>query len=563
MRVDGEDELAAGALLEHLERLADLIERIDALDDDAKFTGAGKLRETPQLVLCGRRIDVHGGDTARCEALNVRSAEKGRHPTTGADDRSELRQCVLLVDQIDECRDPSGVEIADRVGDATGRIVDRVRRAELSDESLLVGQGGRNDRYPTPSRQLHGKGAYTPGRTDQEQGVALRDVNRVQEIERGSAGKGQGGCLVEIESGGLRHEDEVRARDPLGVRSPLERRHGGDEPKHLVPDREIGDIRSDGLDHACQVAADDRREPVFHRAQQVPVGLVYVEAVDARGADPDEHIAGTNLRLGQRHKARRLLRVLDRISLHRLAAPYKWKLTSDSRMTVAHKWRQVYGYDLTMTREADEVRPLRVDAERNRARVVTAAQAAFAERGLDVPLEDIAARAGVGIATLYRRFPTREDLIAACFETRVAEYATAAEEALEAPDAWSGFCAYVERICAMQAADRGLKGVLTRTFPNAKTLERHRSRGYELSVQLIDRAKTEGSLRPDFAPEDLVLLLMANAGVVEAAGRDAPDAWRRFVGLMLEAFRADRAGPLPPAPSPHQMIRAMRRLGSS
>jgi len=169
----------------------------------------------------------------------------------------------------------------------------------------------------------------------------------------------------------------------------------------------------------------------------------------------------------------------------------------------------------------------------------------------------------VGIATLYRRFPTREDLIPACFETRVAEYATAAEEALEAPDAWSGFCAYVERICAMQAADRGLKGVLTRTFPNAKTLERHRSRGYELSVQLIDRAKTEGSLRPDFAPEDLVLLLMANAGVVEAAGRDAPDAWRRFVGLMLEAFRADRAGPLPPAPSPHQMIRAMRRLGSS
>ena len=110
-------------------------------------------------------------------------------------------------------------------------------------------------------------------------------------------------------------------------------------------------------------------------------------------------------------------------------------------------------------------RPLRVDAERNRGRIVEAAQAAFAEQGLDVPLEDVAEDAGVGIATLYRRFPTRDDLIAACFERRVAEYARVAEEALEAPDGWSGLCAYVEQICAMQAADRGLKDVLTRTFP--------------------------------------------------------------------------------------------------
>src|SRR5450759_1492763 len=97
----------------------------------------------------------------------------------------------------------------------------------------------------------------------------------------------------------------------------------------------------------------------------------------------------------------------------------------------------------------DAARPLRVDAERNRGRIVEAAQAAFAERGLNVPLEDVAARAGVGIATLYRRFPTREDLIAACFERRLAEYARAADEALEAPEAWPGFCAYVARICAM------------------------------------------------------------------------------------------------------------------
>jgi AcrR family transcriptional regulator len=213
-----------------------------------------------------------------------------------------------------------------------------------------------------------------------------------------------------------------------------------------------------------------------------------------------------------------------------------------------------------VTTDHREVRGLRVDAERNRRRVMEAAQAAFAEHGLDVPLEAVAERAGVGIATLYRRFPTREDLIAACFEPRVAEYARAAEDALEAPDGWSGFRLFVERICAMQAADRGLKDVLTRTFPSAKGLEAHRARGYELAVRVIDRAKAEGTLRTDFVPEDLVLLLMANAGVVQGAGEAAPTGWRRFVGMALEGCRSEGSTPLPPPPTPRQMIRAMRRL---
>jgi len=212
-------------------------------------------------------------------------------------------------------------------------------------------------------------------------------------------------------------------------------------------------------------------------------------------------------------------------------------------------------------KQSDEVtRPLRVDAERNRSRIVETAQADFAERGLDVPLEYVAEHAGVGIATLYRRFPTREALIAACFERRLEEYARAAEEALEAPDGWSGFCAYAERVCSMQAADRGFNDVLTRTFSDAERLEEHRTRGYELSVRMIERAQAEGSLRSDFVPEDLVLMLMANAGVVQAAGRAAPDAWRRLVGLMLDGFRSSSASELPPPPSPRQMMLAMRRL---
>ena len=205
-------------------------------------------------------------------------------------------------------------------------------------------------------------------------------------------------------------------------------------------------------------------------------------------------------------------------------------------------------------------KPLRVDAARNRGRIVQAAQDAFAERGLDVSLEDVAARAGVGIGTLYRRFPARDELIGACFERRLAEYVQAAEDALEAPDGWAGFRTYVERVCAMQAGDRGLKDVLTRTFPNAARLEATRARGFELLTQLIDRAKAEGSLRADFVAEDHLLLMMGNAGVVQAAGDEAPEAWRRYVALMLDGFRSDNATPLPPPPTRRQMLRAMLRL---
>ena len=209
-----------------------------------------------------------------------------------------------------------------------------------------------------------------------------------------------------------------------------------------------------------------------------------------------------------------------------------------------------------------DARGLRSDAERNRSLIVRAAQAAFAEQGLDVSLEEVAARAGVGIATLYRRFPSRDDLIAASFEARVAEYAKAAEDALAASDGWSGFSGYVEKICAMQACDRGLNDVLTRTFPDATGLERHRKRGYDLSVRLIERAQAEGSLRADFVPEDLVLLLMANAGVVHATGDAAPNAWKRSLSLLLDGLRSEGATPLPPAPTARQMVRAMRRLAA-
>jgi AcrR family transcriptional regulator len=208
-------------------------------------------------------------------------------------------------------------------------------------------------------------------------------------------------------------------------------------------------------------------------------------------------------------------------------------------------------------------RTLRADAERNRERILAAAREVFAERGLAAPYDAIAQRAGVGQATLYRRFPRREDLIAACFAPKLAEYASALEDALATPDAWTGFCSFLEHICGMQAADQGVQDVLTTTFPTDRAVEAQRAQTFVRFGELIRRAQAQGALRRDFVPEDFVLLLMANAGVVRAMRQAAPDAWQRFVGLMRDALRAECAHPLPPAPTPAQTYRAMLRVSHS
>lgn len=207
-----------------------------------------------------------------------------------------------------------------------------------------------------------------------------------------------------------------------------------------------------------------------------------------------------------------------------------------------------------------EEQTLRADAERNRERLLCAAREVFAEQGLQAPMAEVARRAGVGVATLFRRFPTRDDLITATFAAKMAAYADAIDEALADPDPWSGFCRYVERVCAMQAEDRGFTDVLTMTFPAAKAFEAHRNRAGKAFGELIARAKATGQLRPDFAHQDLPMILMANAGVVAATAGAAPDAWRRLVGYLLQAFAAEAAEPLPGPPTPRQMYRALKRF---
>jgi AcrR family transcriptional regulator len=205
-------------------------------------------------------------------------------------------------------------------------------------------------------------------------------------------------------------------------------------------------------------------------------------------------------------------------------------------------------------------RRLRADAARNRDAIVAVARDVFAKQGLEAPLEAIATRAGVGIATLYRRFPTREKLVAAALVQKVAEYAEAARQALAAADPWAGFAGFVERICELQAGDRGLSDLLSMTLSADEQVEQLRRTANGLLITVIDRAKAEGTLREDFVGEDLVLLLIATSAVMQVTRQDAPDAWRRFVAVVLDGLRSQDPGELPEPPSTAQMTRAMLRL---
>ena len=202
---------------------------------------------------------------------------------------------------------------------------------------------------------------------------------------------------------------------------------------------------------------------------------------------------------------------------------------------------------------------LRADAERNRELILEAARRVFAERGLDVAIEEVARQAGVGVGTLYRRFPTRADLIAGAFESKLSVYADAVEEALLEPDAWTAFGRYIERVCEMQAADVGFAHVLTMMFPVAKPFEAIRKRAYSGFGELVTRAKATGALREDFVPEDLPMLLMANAGVLSVTATTAPGTSPRLVAYLLQSFASagSKRNPLPPAPASREIFRAM------
>ena len=178
---------------------------------------------------------------------------------------------------------------------------------------------------------------------------------------------------------------------------------------------------------------------------------------------------------------------------------------------------------------------LRADAQRNRAALIAAARQVFGEHGLDASLDEIARRAGVGNATLYRRFPTRRDLIAEVFAGQMTGYVELAATALAEPDPWAAFVTYLTRLFEIQATDRGLSELLvTSGFDDDERLADLLSTAQQGATQVIRRAQAAGSLRADFTRQDISLLMRANAGVLRSSAD--PNAWRRQLDLVLHGL---------------------------
>jgi AcrR family transcriptional regulator len=206
--------------------------------------------------------------------------------------------------------------------------------------------------------------------------------------------------------------------------------------------------------------------------------------------------------------------------------------------------------------EAPEI-PLRADAARNRRAIVAAARELYGQRGLSTPFDEIARAAGIGNATLYRHFPSRCTLVAAVFAETLREVVAAAERALEEKDPWDGFAGYAYFLCELQATDRGLADLLTTAIDGAPELENLRRQGFSGFVRVAARAQESGQLRADFQPADLVLLLMANAGLVHRTAAAAPSAWQRLLSHHLDGLRAATATPAPPPPVDEEIRAAM------
>ncbi|MHC9292294.1 TetR/AcrR family transcriptional regulator [Mycobacterium sp. LTG2003] len=200
---------------------------------------------------------------------------------------------------------------------------------------------------------------------------------------------------------------------------------------------------------------------------------------------------------------------------------------------------------------------MRTDAARNRSTVLDAAERVFAEQGLDASLNEIARRAGIGNATLYRHFATRGALVDELFERQMEQYVATAERASVADDPGSAFRECVTATCELQAANRALADLLVSTQPVSPAVDALRRRQYAAIATVVERAVAAGAVRADLRPADVAVLLIANAGLIGRTVDDAPGATARLVALWLDG--AAGSGIAPPAPAEAEISRALRR----
>ena len=191
-------------------------------------------------------------------------------------------------------------------------------------------------------------------------------------------------------------------------------------------------------------------------------------------------------------------------------------------------------------------RPLRADAQRNHDRIIGAAHEAFAELGLEVSMEEIARRAKVGPATLYRRFSSKQELLRAIFETRLAELEPEIAAALAAPDPWEGLLMGMRALLDIQARNMAFVQVLAQA---GELTELKRELGQRVFVPLLElfaAAQASGQLRADLDPLELPTLMgMVATTIARDEHCDTSFGWQRYLALLADALRTPEPSALP------------------
>jgi AcrR family transcriptional regulator len=189
-------------------------------------------------------------------------------------------------------------------------------------------------------------------------------------------------------------------------------------------------------------------------------------------------------------------------------------------------------------------RTLRSDARRNREAVIAAAKRLFADDGLEAQMPEIARAANVGVGTVYRHFPCKDDLIAAIANERFDVMAERAREDLEFEDPWEGLSDFIRFATQIQADDRGLCEVMS-SFPELMEKGAWAAGLPELAAELVSRAQGSGQLRQDLDWEDVPMIVCGLGHTTHGGPSPSVGRWPRLVEIILDGLRAPGNDVLP------------------